>query len=41
LAGKDQEMRTEALEILGEASRGGTAAMKARVAFTKGTMKAL
>jgi hypothetical protein len=30
LAGEDQEMRTEALEILEEASRNGTAAMKAR-----------
>ena len=31
LAGEDQEMRTEALQILEEASRNGTAAMKARV----------
>jgi len=30
LAGEDQEMRTEVLQILEEASRNGTAAMKAR-----------
>ncbi len=30
LAGEDQEMRTEALQILEEASHNGTAAMKAR-----------